>query len=192
MNFDIDIDFPNRDEALKLFRHVKASRIEDDKLVKHNSGVYMHNVPMNAEVGVCAYPYNSDEANDFFKIDFLNIGLYNGVRDEAHLVSLMNKEPLWELLEQDEFTDLLYHVNGHGSILRQTKPNSVNQLAAVLAMIRPAKRFLVGQPWEKINKEIWIKPDSDAYYFKRTHATAYAMAIVVQMNLICEEMSKAS
>jgi hypothetical protein len=38
---------------------------------------------------------------------------------------------LWDLLEQDDFVNLLFHVNGHGSILRKVKPTTVEQLAAV-------------------------------------------------------------
>ena len=38
-------------------------------------------------------------------------------------------------------------------------------------------------------KEVWIKPTTDEYFFKKAHAVAYAMAIVVQMNLICENIS---
>ena len=123
---DIDIDFVDRDNALKHFKHVKASRIDDGKLVKHNTGVYMHEVPMSSLEAVCAVPYDKAEEQGYFKIDFLNVGLYKGVRDEEHLVQLMNTEPLWDLLEQDDFVNLLFHVNGHGSILRQMKPTSVN------------------------------------------------------------------
>ena len=192
MNFDIDIDFPDRDAALKVFKHIAASRQEESKLVKHNSGVYMHGVPIDPQSGLCAHPYNSNEAKDYFKIDFLNIGLYNGVRDEEHLIELMNKEPLWDLLLEDDFTEMLYHVNGHGDILRKSKPTSVLQLSMVLAMIRPAKRYLIGKTWDTISKEIWVKPDNDEYAFKKSHSISYAMAIVVQMNLLCEQAAKAS
>ena len=186
---DIDIDFVDRDNALKHFKHVKASRIDDGKLVKHNTGVYMHEVPMSSLEAVCAVPYDKAEEQGYFKIDFLNVGLYKGVRDEEHLVQLMNTEPLWDLLEQDDFVNLLFHVNGHGSILRQMKPTSVEQLAAILAMIRPAKRYLIGKDWTTVMTEVWTKPENDEYYFKKSHATAYAVAIVVQMNLICEGIS---
>ena len=186
---DIDIDFNNRDDALTLFKHVKASRIDDGKLVKHNTGVYLHEVPVDAVTGLCSVDYTHAEEQGYFKIDFLNVGLYNGVRDEEHLVQLMNTEPLWDLLEQDDFNSLLFHVNGHGGILREMKPNSVEQLAAVLAMIRPAKRHLIGKTWEEVMKEVWIKPENEEYYFKKSHATAYAMAVVVQMNVICEGIS---
>jgi DNA polymerase III alpha subunit len=186
---DIDIDFLDRDQALNLFKHIRASRIDDNKLVKHNTGVYLHAVPMNALENLCAVPYEEAEEKKYFKIDFLNVGIYKGVRDEAHLIQLMNTEPLWDLLEQDDFSNLLFHVNGHGSILRQMKPTSVEQLAAVLAMIRPAKRYLIGKDWTTVMTEVWETPENDDYYFKKSHATAYAMAIVVQMNLICEGIS---
>jgi hypothetical protein len=186
---DIDIDFLDREKALTLFKHTVASRKEDAKLVKHNTGIYLHEVPVDPITGLCSVPYDEAEANGYFKIDFLNVGIYKGVRDEEHLVHLMNQEPLWDLLVQDEFVNLLFHLNGHGDIIRKTLPTSVEQLSAVLAMIRPAKRYLIGKDWTTIMTEVWTKPETGDYYFKKSHATAYAMAIVVQMNLICEQIS---
>lgn len=186
---DIDIDFLDREQALKLFEHIGASRRDGEKLVKHNTGVYFHEVPVNAETNLCAVPYHEAEKKEYFKIDFLNVGLYKGVRDNDHLEQLLNQEPLWDLLEQDDFSNLLFHVNGHGSILREMKPKSIEQLAAVLAMIRPAKRHLIGKDWNTVLSEIWEKPENNEYYFKKSHATAYAAAVVVQMNLICEQIS---
>jgi DNA polymerase III alpha subunit len=69
------------------------------------------------------------------------------------------------------------------------QPTSIEQLAAVLAMIRPAKRHLIGKDWATVMSEVWTKPETNDYYFKKSHATAYAAAIVVQMNLICEGIS---
>jgi len=186
---DIDIDFIDRDQALKLFEHIPASRIDNGKLVKHNTGVYLHEVPVDAVSSLCQVPYEQAEDEKYFKIDFLNVGIYKGVRDEEHLVHLMNQEPLWDLLVQDEFVNLLFHLNGHGDIIRKTLPTSVEQLSAVLAMIRPAKRYLIGKDWTTITTEVWTKPETGDYYFKKSHATAYAVAIVVQMNLICEQIS---
>jgi hypothetical protein len=186
---DIDIDFVDRDSALGLFKHIKASRVDEGTLVKHNTGVYLHEVPVNAVENLCAVPYEEAEDRGYFKVDFLNVGIYKGVRDETHLNQLMETEPLWDLLLDDDFTQNLFHVNGHGSILRQSKPESIEQLAAVLAMIRPAKRYLIGKDWTTIMTEVWTKPENDDYFFKKSHATAYAVAIVVQMNLICEEIS---
>ncbi len=186
---DIDIDFVDREQALKLFKYTSASRKEDNRLVKHNTGVYLHDVPVDPIKNLCSVPYEQAEEQGFFKIDFLNVGIYKGVRDEEHLIQLMNQEPLWELLLDEQFLNLLFHLNGHGAILKKTCPTSVEQLAAVLAMIRPAKRHLIGETWTTIMKEVWIPPTTDEYYFKKSHATAYAVAIVVQMNLICEQIS---
>lgn len=186
---DIDIDFLDRVEALKLFNTTPASRIENNQLARHNTGVYLHEVPVDAVTGLCQIPYNCAEDEGYFKIDFLNVGLYKGVNSEEHLIELSNKEPLWDLLDQDDFCNLLFHVNSHGSILRTTKPRTIPQLAAVLAMIRPAKRHLIGKSWTEIGMEVWTKPANNDYYFKKSHAHAYAVAIVVQMNLICEQLS---
>jgi DNA polymerase III alpha subunit len=101
----------------------------------------------------------------------------------------MEKEPQWQLLEHDDFTNLLFHVNGHGEILRKLQPATVEQLAAVLAIIRPAKRYLLNSDWDTISKEVWTKPKSNEYFFKKAHAFAYAMSVIVHMNLLCEQLS---
>ena len=186
---DIDIDFLDRSKALALFKHIPASRLENGELTRHNTGVYFHAMPVEPEKNISAIPYDKTDNLDIFKIDLLNVSIYKGVRNEQHLTELMNKQPLWDLLEQDEFSNLLFHVNGHGEILRKMKPKSIEELAAVLAMIRPAKRYLVGKNWSIVNAEVWLKPDGNEYYFKKSHAIAYAHAIVVQMNLICEQVS---
>ena len=182
---DIDIDFADRTTALEVFKHVVASN--GDK--KHNTGVYCTSIPYNPLSGISTINYKEAEDRGYFKIDFLNVGVYEGVKSKAHLLELMEQEPLWDLLEQDDFSNLLFHVNGHGAILREMKPRSIEQLAAVLAMIRPAKRYLIGKEWTTVMKEVWTKPENDEYFFKKAHAVAYAHAIVVQMNLICEGIS---
>jgi DNA polymerase III alpha subunit len=186
---DIDIDFADRTLALEKFKHVVAS-IEDNGIFKkHNTGVYCTSVPYNPLTGASTIDYKAAEERGYFKIDFLNVSVYNGVKDRKHLLQLMETEPLWDLLEQDDFSNLLFHVNGHGSILREMKPTTIEQLAAVLAMIRPAKRYLIGKDWTTVMNEVWTKPENDEYYFKKAHAVAYAHVIVVQMNLICEGVS---
>ena len=102
----------------------------------------------------------------------------------------MDTQPLWQLLEHKEFSDQVFHLNGHNELLKQLKPQSVEQLAAVLAMIRPAKRHLASETWQTINEEVWNKPTDGAYYFKKAHAISYAMACVVHMNLLCEQLNE--
>jgi hypothetical protein len=186
---DIDIDFPNRAQALEKFKHVVAAIEDNGTFKKHNTGIYCTSVPYNPITGLSTIAYKEAEDRGYFKLDFLNVSVYEKVKDRAHLKQLMETEPLWDLLEQDDFSNLLFHINGHGSILRQMKPKTISQLAAVLAMIRPAKRYLIGKDWDLVMTEVWTKPENDEYYFKKAHAIAYAHVIVVQMNLICEEIS---
>jgi DNA polymerase III alpha subunit len=186
---DIDIDFADRDLALSRIKHIRASRLDRNDTVPHNTGIYLQSIPVNPITNLSTIDYKTAEDRGYFKLDFLNVSIYKDVRDEEHLKTLMETEPLWDLLEQDDFSSLLFHVNGHGSILRQMKPTSILQLAAVLAMIRPAKRHLIGETWTTVMETIWTKPTDGEYYFKKAHAVAYAMAVVVQMNLICEGIS---
>jgi len=189
---DIDIDFADRTKALNHFKHVTAAIEDNGTFKKHNTGVYCTSVPYNPLTGLSTIDYKQAEDRGYFKIDFLNVGVYEGVKNKEHLKKLLETEPLWDLLLEDEFTQNLFHVNGHGSILRQSKPKSIEQLAAVLAMIRPAKRYLIGKDWTTVMMEVWTKPENDEYYFKKAHAVAYAAAIVIQMNLICEKLTNLS
>jgi len=185
---DIDIDTGNRDKLLKLLKHIPASIKDKNGLKKHNTGVYCTDIPINPILGVSNIEYKEAEARGYFKLDILNVSIYNGVKDEKHLVELLNQEPLWELLTAQEFSSQLFHVGEHSSILKIMKPKSIEQLAMVLAIIRPAKRYLLGKSWETIKNEVWVKPTDRSYFFKKAHAIAYAHAIIVQMNLICNEI----
>jgi DNA polymerase III alpha subunit len=186
---DIDIDFFDRKQALDVIKHIPAAISENGAFKKHNTGVYCHAIPHNPLTDTANIDYKIAEDRGYFKLDFLNVSVYKDVRDEAHLNNLLNTEPLWDLLLQDDFVNLLFHVNGHGAILRKMVPTSIEELAAVLAIIRPAKRYLIGQEWSVVKNEVWQKPAGDEYYFKKAHAIAYAHVIAVQMNLICESIS---
>lgn len=187
---DVDIDFADREQVLRILEHVPAmQRMPNGTRQKHKTGVYFHPVPVNPFTGWCDLDFKEAEEAGFFKVDLLNVSLYQQVKSKEHLEQLANQEPLWDLLQDDQFVNLLFHLNGHGDVLKKTCPTSVEQLAAVLAMIRPAKRYLIGKPWTTIMKEVWTKPENGEYYFKKAHAIAYAVAIVAQMNLICEQIS---
>ena len=183
---DIDIDFGNRDVILSQLKH-RVAKLSTGK--KHNTGVYATEIPHNPIDNLSTIEHKEADERGYFKLDFLNVSIYKDVRNEAHLTELMEREPLWELLEHEDFSEKVFHLNGHSSLLKLLKPNSVEQLAATLAIIRPAKRHLANESWEMIMKEVWTKPTDGTYYFKKAHAVSYAMACVVHMNLLCEELS---
>jgi hypothetical protein len=185
---DIDIDFADRNVVLNKIKH-RVALLDSGK--KHNTGVYVNEIPHNPFNEFATIEHKAAEARGYFKLDFLNVSIYKDVRDEKHLQELMERTPQWQLLEHKEFTDLLFHVNGHQNLLQILKPSTVEQLAATLAIIRPAKRHLANESWETIMKEVWIKPTDGTYYFKKAHAISYAVAVVVHMNLLCDGFTDA-
>lgn len=186
---DIDIDTVDRKRILELFPHTDAVIERNGKKLKHNTGVYFHKMPTDPFSGMATIDHKQAEDLGFFKIDILNVGIYKDVRDPDHLRELMDREPEWELLEHKEISDMLFHVNGHDEILQKLKPRSIVQLAAVLAIIRPAKRHLLSKDWPTILEQVWLRPDDDSYYFKKSHAIAYAQAVAVQLNLVVESLT---
>tara|TARA_R110000744_G_scaffold17218_1_gene46882 strand:- start:897 stop:1457 length:561 start_codon:yes stop_codon:yes gene_type:complete len=183
---DIDIDFANRDAILSKIKH-RVAKLNTGK--KHNTGVYVTEIPHNPFNELSTIDHKVADARGYFKLDFLNVSIYKNVKNEQHLTELMERTPIWQLLEHEDFSEKVFHLNGHSALLKQLKPSSVQQLAASLAIIRPAKRYLVNESWETILKEVWIKPTDGAYFFKKAHAFSYAMAVCVHMNLICDEFT---
>jgi len=181
---DVDIDFYDRDGVLRLFKHTPASIIKDDKVEKHKTGVYFHACPEHPVTGHSTLDYKKAEDRGYFKIDMLNVNIYKEVKSEQELVELMIQEPDWDMLKDPKTVENLFHLNGHFNIVSKLEPRNIEQLAAVLAIIRPAKRHLMHKDWIEIIKEVWTKPADGSYFFKKSHAIAYAQAIVVQMNLI--------
>lgn len=193
IDFDVDIDMANREDFLRLVNHTPASiKADDGSYTKHNTGVYFQTIPQFPLEEISAVDYESAEEDGWFKVDILNNNIYKNVKSESHLNSLMETEPLWELLTHEEVVTQLFHVSNYSKILAQYKPVTVEQLAMILAIIRPGKKHLIGLDWDRIAKEVWIKPTDGSYYFKRSHAIAYAVAICVQLNLICEELGSFS
>ncbi|MBC8435810.1 MAG: hypothetical protein H8D84_02370 [Proteobacteria bacterium] len=181
---DVDIDFFDRDGTLKLFKHAPASIIKDDKIEKHKTGVYFHAVPTHPITGHSTLDYKKAEERGYFKIDCLNVNIYKNIKSEQELVELMIEEPDWDILKDPKVVENLFHLNSHFNIVSKLEPKNIEQLAAVLAIIRPAKRGLMYKNWVDILKEVWLKPTDGSYFFKKSHAIAYAHAIIVQMNLL--------
>lgn len=183
---DIDIDFKNRDEILAVLPH-RIARLETGK--KHNTGIYATEIPHNPVDNLATIDYKTAEDRGYFKLDFLNVHIYKDVKDENHLLELMEREPVWELLEHTEFCSQIFHLSGNEELVKKLAPKTLEQLAATLAIIRPSKRYLAKETnWNRIFAEVWLKPENDVYYFKKAHSFSYAMAIVVHMNLLCEQL----
>jgi DNA polymerase III alpha subunit len=183
---DIDIDFGNRDDALKHLKHTAATLMRDGKPGKHASGVYFTDIPVDPFTGSASLQYERAEELGYVKLDFLNVSLYQQIKSEQHLVELMNTEPPWHRLNEREFCEQLMHLGNHyDTIHKMPEPvNSIPRLAMMLSVIRPAKRHLIGKNWADVAKTVWEPDPNGGYAFKKSHSIAYATLVVVHMNLL--------
>ena len=189
---DVDIDCFGRDKILEGLECI-FGRIDraDNKVEKHPTGVYFQNIPRDPTTNISTVDHRIASDYGYFKIDVLNVNLYENVRNEEHLLELINREPPWDFFEYPEITDQLFHVKGHSDLLQKYKPKSAEDIAMILAIIRPGKAHLRGTDWETIRKEVWVKNvGAESYQFKRSHGIAYAIAIIVNLNLLIEKLSK--
>lgn len=184
---DVDLDFANREDIIKHLDVVPAGIIREDRtgLVKHNTGVYATKIPVDPFVGCASLDHREAEDRGYVKLDFLNVTLYQRVRDEMHLVELMNTAPDWAKLRDRAFFERLIHVGAHyDTMLKMPEPvDSIPRMAMFLAVIRPAKRHLIGKPWAEVAKTVWDPDPNGGYAFKKSHSIAYSHLVVVHMNL---------
>jgi hypothetical protein len=189
---DVDIDVFGREDILKGIECIYG-RIDrpDGRVEKHPTGVYFQNIPRDPITNMSTLDHRIANDYGYFKIDFLNVNMYENVRDEEHLLELLNREPPWDFFEFEEITDQLFHLKGYSHLLKKYKPQCIEDLAMILAIIRPSKAFLQQRSWDDIRKDVWVKHEGDEnYQFKRAHGVAYATAIIVNLNLLIEKMSK--
>lgn len=189
INADIDIDFGNRNAALAVLRHTKASIIKGSKLIGHNSGVYFTKIPETVD-NRSTLDYKIAEERGYFKLDLLNVHLYEQVKSEEHLTKLLTTTPDWSMLTDRDRCRKLIHVGNHyGIITQMPEPvDSIPRLAMLLAVIRPGKKHLIGKSWSEIAQTVWDKTtDEEGFSFKKSHSVAYAHLVVVNMNLLSEQ-----
>ena len=128
---DIDIDFADRNKALSLLEHIPASMIKENNLEKHNTGVYFHAVPVDPLSDLCSWDYQTAEQHDCYKIDLLNVHVYENIKSEDHLNNLINEPIDWDLFQHAEFVENLIHIGNHSALVTELKPKSITDLAII-------------------------------------------------------------
>ena len=186
-NTDVDIDFADRDDILKLIKHTSAMQNNDQGIRKHNSGVYVTDIPYNPLTDTASIDYQSAEERGYFKIDFLNVNVYKLIKDQEHYDQLMARDVPWTRLQEREFFEQVIHIGNHYDLVGDLALDTIPRMAMFLALIRPAKRHLVGKTWADISKDIWTKTD-DQYFFKKSHAVSYALLVTLHMKLLDENL----
>lgn len=185
---DIDLDFGNRDDALKLIEYTPATIIKKQVETKHNSGIYVTPVPTDYLNGRSSIDYKEAEKLGYFKLDFLNVNLYSQIGTKEHLEKLLNDPIPWVKLKDRIFVKQLIHLGNHSDAIElMPEPiNSIERLAAMLSIIRPGKRHLLGLPWQDVFKEVWIKEKNAKFSFKKSHSISYSLLCTVHMRLLEE------
>lgn len=183
---DVDIDLADRSKLLDVIEHTPAAMLKVQPIRKHATGVYVTDIPYDPLNDMASIDYSEAEDRGYFKLDLLNVHVYNQVKDEAHLNSLM-REPNWNRLRDRSFITQLVHLSNHyDSMRKMPEPiNSIARLAMFLAVIRPSKKHLIGLPWSEVAKTVWDKEEG-TYSFKKSHSLAYAQLVAVHMNLLEE------
>ena len=182
MSADIDLDFANRDHILKLIQHTPARQSNGRR---HNSGVYVTNIPRDPFAGCAALDYETAEQRGYFKLDFLNMSIYQLVKDPAHYEAMLTATPPWERLWTDrEWARQLVHVGQYSKLLESMKPDNIQRLAAFISIIRPGKAHLQNKPWSQVFASVWDGDNSEGFIFKKSHAISYSVLVTLHMNLL--------
>jgi DNA polymerase III alpha subunit len=138
--------------------------------------------------GLAAIPYKTAEELGYFKLDFLHVGVYDHFTSREEIQVLIKQEPDWTLLTIPSVVSKLFQISKHHALVSELKPRSVIELADCLALIRPQKRYLLKyyqEDREKTREFLYKKePGADGYAFKKAHAIAYALVIVLELHLI--------
>lgn len=188
---DVDLDVANRDAAIGALKgFVLASQLNADTLRPHPTGLYLQRMPQDPITGLAAFPYDVAEEFGFYKIDVLSNSVYHGIDHEDHLLDLLDEPIKWEWFLDQDFTRTLFHFGGMvegdlsmAEVVASYAPCSVDDLACLMAIKLPAKKYLIGEHWDEVRKRIWVKEPSGKPQFKKSHAVSYALAVTVDAKL---------
>lgn len=188
MSADIDIDLADREQVMKLIRCVPARQENADGTIRrHGSGVYVTDIPQDPVHGCAAITYDEAERRGYFKIDLLNMGVYQLIRDQDHYQQMLEQTPDWQRLWEDpEWARQLVHVGNYVDLLQRMRPDSIPRMAAFISIIRPGKAHLQAKSWPEVFESVWDGDASAGFVFKKSHAIGYAQLVVLHMNLLVD------
>ena len=185
MSADIDIDLANRDQLLQLIQAVPARQVNQGQVRRHNSGVYVTDIPWDPVNACAAIDYETAEQLGYFKIDLLNMSVYQLIKNPAHYEQVLAQEPSWtRLWEEPAWASQLVHVGNYTELLKTMRPDSIPRMAAFISIIRPGKAHLQNLPWEQVFATVWDGDSSRGFVFKKSHAISYAALVTLHMNLL--------
>jgi hypothetical protein len=188
MSADIDIDLANRDQLLQLIRAIPARQLHQGQVRRHASGVYVTDIPYDPVNQCAALDYDTAECRGYFKIDLLNMSVYQLVRNPEHYQQMLDQVPNWQRLWTDTaWAQQLVHVGNYTALLKSMRPDSMVRMAAFISIIRPGKAHLQNRSWSQVFESVWDGDDSRGFVFKRSHAISYSALVALHMNLLSQD-----
>lgn len=185
MSADIDIDLADRDQLLILIKATPARQLHQGQVRRHNSGVYVTDIPVDPVEFCAAIDYETAEQLGYFKIDLLNMTVYQLIQSPEHYKQVLEQDPPWTRLWTDaEWAKQLVHIGNYTELLKSMQPDSIPRMAAFISIIRPGKAHLQNQPWDQVFRSVWDGDNSRGFVFKQSHAISYAALVALHMNLI--------
>jgi hypothetical protein len=189
MSADIDIDLADRDQLLKLISTTSARQLHQGQVRRHNSGVYVTDIPYDPINQCAAIDYETAEQRGYFKIDLLNMTVYQLIKDPEHYQRMLDQEPNWSRLHTDgAWAKQLIHIGNYVDLLQTMRPDSIPRMAAFISIIRPGKAHLQNRPWAEVFESVWDGDDSKGFVFKHAHAIGYAALVALHMNLLSQDV----
>jgi len=185
MSADIDIDLADREQLLKLINTTPARQMHQGQVRRHNSGVYVTDIPYDPVNSCAAIDYETAEQLGYFKIDLLNMSVYQLIKSPEHYQTMITQEPNWARLWQDpEWAKQLVHIGNYTELLQSMRPDSIPRMAAFISIIRPGKAHLQNRSWKEVFETVWDQDNTQGFIFKHAHAIGYAALVALHMNLL--------
>ena len=185
MSADIDIDLADRDQLLQLIKSVPARQMHHNQVRRHNSGIYATDIPYDPVNNCATIDYETAEQLGYFKIDLLNMSVYQLIKSPEHYEQVLTQLPDWSKLWTDPvWAKQLVHVGNYTDLLQTMRPDSIPRMAAFISIIRPGKAHLQNQSWDQVFDSVWDGDESRGYTFKKSHAVSYAVLVALHMNLL--------
>ena len=187
MSADIDIDMADRQQLLSLIKVTPARQETNSQVRWHNSGVYVTDIPWDPVNQCAAIDYETAEQLGYFKIDLLNMSVYQLIKSPEHYQKMLGQEPTWsQLWTNTEWAKQLVHIGNYTELLANMRPDNIPRMAAFISIIRPGKAHLQNKPWAEVFETVWDGDNSRGFVFKHAHAVGYAALVALHMNLLSQ------
>ena len=135
--------------------------------------------------------YETAEQRGYFKLDFLNMSVYQLIQNPAHYQQMLDQTPPWSRLWADrEWASKLVHIGNYTDLLKAMRPDSIPRMAAFISIIRPGKAHLQTRPWDEVFSSVWDGDDSQGFVFKKAHSISYSVLVALHMNLISQDVAQ--